>query len=261
MLTNYNVNEIQAFNDNYIWAITHDLSSSCVIVDPGCSDEVIDYLNQRNLTLEAILITHHHNDHIGGVKKLQQLFPNVIVYGPAKEAQNVVSVPLQEDDTVVIEKLGLSLSVLDVPGHTLGHIVYFDNESLFSGDTLFAGGCGRMFEGTPDMFSSSLNKLSKLSPATKVYCAHEYTLNNLSFAKAVEPNSTELDKRITLCERQRDKNRPTVPSTIEQELSTNPFLRLTHTDVVHSLNVEFSLSLANNSVENFQWLRHWKDTF
>lgn len=261
MLNKYNVDAIHAFNDNYIWAITHESSSDCVIVDPGCSDEVIAYLNQRNLTLVAILITHHHNDHVGGVKELQQSFPNVIVYGPAKEAKNVVSVPLQENDKVVIEQLGLSLTVLDVPGHTLGHIAYFDNLSLFSGDTLFAGGCGRMFEGTPAMFSSSLAKLAKLSPTTNIYCAHEYTLSNLSFAKTIEPNSIDLIDRITLCTEQRDKNIPTIPSTMKQELSTNPFLRLVHTDIVHSINVKYSLSLSNDSVENFQWLRRWKDTF
>jgi len=261
MLDTYQVDAIQAFNDNYIWAITHSSSSDCVIVDPGCSDEVIDYLNQHNLTLSAILVTHHHADHIGGIKKLQKLFPDAIVYGPKKEAQDVVSIALQENDTVVIEQLKLSLNVLDVPGHTLGHIAYFDDKSLFSGDTLFAGGCGRMFEGTPQMFSSSLDKLRKLPVSTKVYCAHEYTLSNLTFAKTIEPTSIELDNRIALCTQQRAKNMPTVPSTIEQELSTNPFFRLIHTDVVHALNVKFSLSLNNDSIENFQWLRCLKDTF
>jgi len=261
MLDNYQVDAIHAFNDNYIWAITHKSSTDCVIVDPGCSDEVIDYLKQHNLTLTAILVTHHHNDHIGGIKKLQQMFPAVIVYGPKKEAQDVVSIALQEGDTVVIEQLKLSLNVLDVPGHTLGHIAYFDSNSLFSGDTLFAGGCGRMFEGTPPMFSSSLEKLSRLPLTTKVYCAHEYTLSNLTFAKAIEPNSIELDNRIALCTQQRNNNIPTVPSTIEQELTTNPFFRLVHTDVVHALNVQFSLNLDNDSIENFQWLRRWKDTF
>lgn len=261
MQTNYCVHPISAFNDNYLWAITHEGSTDCVIVDPGSADEVLAFLTEKQLTLAAILVTHHHQDHIGGVTKLMKHFPNVDVYGPTKEAQKVVTIPLKENDTVFIESLGLSLNVLDVPGHTLGHIAYVDEYSLFCGDTLFAAGCGRMFEGTPDMFESSLSKLKALPPKTNIYCAHEYTLSNLKFAKAVEPNSSDLDHRIIVCKQQRHNNQPTLPSTISQELTTNPFFRLTHTDVVQSLNVKFDLALSNNHVENFSWLRQWKDVF
>jgi hydroxyacylglutathione hydrolase len=261
MLSSYKVHAINAFNDNYIWAITQIQSKDCVVVDPGCSNEVISFLAEHNLTLKAILITHHHHDHVGGVEALQRKFPNIKVYGPSKEAKDTVLQPLVEGDNVTIESLGLSLSVLEVPGHTLGHIAYVDKSSLFCGDTLFAAGCGRMFEGTPLMFHTSLSKLADLPATTHVYCAHEYTLNNLKFAKEVEPHSGELTQRIIHCQQQRKNGESTIPSTIAQELATNPFLRLSQSDVIKSLNRKFGLTLNHNLVENFKWLRQWKDTY
>lgn len=257
----YNVHPIKAFSDNYLWALTHENSSECVIVDPGSYQEVLDFLTKNQLTLHAILVTHHHQDHIGGIAQLKKQFPNIDVYGPANEAKSVVTVPLKENDTVYIKSLALSLTVLDVPGHTLGHIAYVDEYSLFCGDTLFAAGCGRMFEGTPEMFEDSLSKFKSLAPQTNVYCAHEYTLSNLKFAKVVEPNSLDLMQRIKTCQQQRDNDQPTLPSTISQELTTNPFLRLTHPDVIKALNAKFNLTLTNNNAENFSWLRQWKDQF
>lgn len=263
MTQHYLVDAIPAFNDNYIWAIRKNDNNHCVVVDPGSANEVINYLHQHKLVLAAILITHHHKDHTGGVAELISLFPNTIVYGPAKEAQNVVHHSLKQDDVVSIAALDISLNVIDVPGHTLGHIAYWDRHSLFCGDTLFSGGCGRMFEGDAIMFSNSLAKLAQLAPATKVYCAHEYTLSNLTFAKAVTPNCTKLDAYITACALKRQTNKPTIPSDIGTELAINPFLRLNDKQLVESLNHQFALSLTTNTNldQNFKWLRHWKDTF
>ncbi|MGB0899630.1 MAG: hydroxyacylglutathione hydrolase, partial [Psychrobium sp.] len=243
MATQYKVDAIQAFNDNYIWAIHKDNNDNCIIVDPGSADEVLRFLADNNMSLIAILITHHHRDHIGGVSTLLAHFPNVPVYGPSKEAMKSVTHPLTDGEEITISALGITLNVIEVPGHTLGHIAYVDSHSLFCGDTLFSGGCGRMFEGTPQMFSSSLSKLSTLPSTTLVYCAHEYTLSNLTFAKAVSPNSSELEKYIEHCEKKRARNLSTIPSSINTELAINPFLRLQDPDVINALNSKFSINL------------------
>jgi len=261
MITNYTVHPIKAFNDNYLWAVMNEDSTDCVVVDPGSATEVLSFLNAHNLTLTAILVTHHHRDHIGGIIELKKHFPSVDVYGPTKEAKDVVNIPLIENDIIHFDSIGLSLRILDVPGHTLGHIAYVNDMSLFCGDTLFAAGCGRMFEGTPEMFSASLIKLKSLPEQTNIYCAHEYTLSNLEFAKAVEPQSSTIDERIKACQQQRNNGQPTLPSTISQELLTNPFFRLTEPAVVQSLNVEYGLTLADNITDNFALLRQWKDSF
>jgi len=257
----YQVHAIKAFNDNYIWAITNELSTDCVVVDPGCSSAVFDFLSFNQLNLTAILITHHHHDHVGGVNALLIKFPSANVFGPKNEAQDIVLKPLIENDTVTFDHLGLSLRVIDVPGHTLGHIAYVDESSLFCGDTLFAAGCGRMFEGTPAMFYHSLSKLMALPPATKVYCAHEYTLSNLNFANTVEPNSPSIQQQIIDCQEMRGDDKPTLPSTIARERATNPFLRVSQPLIINSLNAKFGLSLTDNYIENFKWLRQWKDSF
>jgi len=261
MSSHYRVHAIKAFNDNYIWAITNELSSDCVVVDPGDNEAVVDFLATNNLTLTAILITHHHFDHVGGVAQLRIKFPTLNVFGPLKEAQDTVLQPLIENDTIIFDSLGLSLRVIEVPGHTLGHIAYTDEHSLFCGDTLFAAGCGRMFEGTPFMFHQSLSKLMALPSATKVYCAHEYTLSNLDFANTVEPNSHDIQQRILHCQHKRSLGEPTLPSTIEEERATNPFLRIKQPKIVESLNTKFGLSLTNDPIDNFKWLRQWKDSF
>ena len=261
--SHYQVEGIRAFNDNYIWAIHQNNNDKCIIVDPGSAAEVLKFLADKELSIIGILITHHHHDHIGGVSTLLAHFPNVPVYGPSKEAVEAVTHPLTDGEEIAISALGISLKVLEVPGHTLGHIAYVDAHSLFCGDTLFSGGCGRMFEGTPQMFSNSLSKLSALASTTLVYCAHEYTLSNLTFAKAVSPNSSELEKYIENCERKRARNLSTIPSTIDTELAINPFLRLQDPDVINALNSKFSINLNahDNIHENFKWLRQWKDSF
>ncbi|NRA55564.1 MAG: hydroxyacylglutathione hydrolase [Gammaproteobacteria bacterium] len=262
---NYDVSPIAAFNDNYIWLITRPDSNQCVVVDPGDANVVIAQLATRQLELAAVLVTHHHQDHIGGIAQLRshaalnkQPFT---VYGPKIEAQSVTDIALEQGDIAYIEALGLTLKVLDLPGHTLGHIAFYDQDSLFCGDTLFAGGCGRLFEGSPQQMAQSLQKLAELPGATKVYCAHEYTLSNLDFAQAVEPTNETISARIAYCQQQRLLKQPTVPSTIEQERATNPFLRTKEATVIASIVIRSSTKPIPNSVETFAQLRQWKDNF
>ena len=263
MSKHYDVTAIQAFNDNYIWAIHQDNNDKCIIVDPGSANEVLKFLASNALSLCAILITHHHRDHVGGVSALLDHFPNTPVYGPSREAHETVTHPLIDSEQVNIAALNITLTVLDVPGHTLGHIAYFDTFSLFCGDTLFSAGCGRMFEGTPQMFSDSLAKLSALPTTTLVYCAHEYTLSNLAFAEAVSPDSDDLKRYIESCQDRRAREQSTIPSSIGIELAINPFLRLREQDVILALNGKFSLTLNKQTdpAQNFKWLRQWKDNF
>lgn len=256
------VHSINAFNDNYIWLIKAANNASCWVVDPGDAAPVVDYLRTNNLTLEGILLTHHHNDHIGGVVELAK--PGVEVIGFSKDTQRLptLSKAVQQGDTLQI--LGHSVKVLEVPGHTLGHIVYFiENEQqplLFSGDTLFAGGCGRMFEGTPEQMHASLQSLAALPAATQVFAAHEYTLSNLKFALEVEPNNTALKARMADCTKLREAQHPTLPSNIEVELATNPFLRLNQSEVLDSLQKRHPEASLSDPAEAFKLLRSWKDT-
>lgn len=254
---------VPAFNDNYLWII-HD-GVHAAVVDPGDAAPILAALQQHKLSLVAILTTHHHADHVGGVAKLLQHF-NVPVYGPRNDPIATVSKPLDEGDRVTIAELGLSLSVLEVPGHTLGHIAYVADEQgwLFCGDTLFAGGCGRLFEGTPQQMLSSLDKLAALPGTTKVYCAHEYTIANLRFALAAEPDNQALAERFKVEQDKRARNEPTVPSSIGLEKSTNPFLRAREPAIAQVLAAQGRLSgAANNAapVAVFAALREWKNNF
>ena len=223
-MRNLSVLTIPAFEDNYLWLI-HD-GEHAVVVDPGDAGPIIAALDQHRLSLTAILLTHHHADHVGGVPGLLARFP-VPVYGPRGEAIAGVTIPLGEGDTVALARPALALQVLDVPGHTAGHIAFaFEADGvLFPGDTLFALGCGRLFEGTPaDMFTA-LGKLMALPDATRVYCAHEYTQSNARFAVTVEPGNTALAARVIAIDAARAQGRPTVPFTIADERATNPFTR------------------------------------
>ena len=179
---------IPAFADNYIWLV-HD-GVHAAVVDPGDAAPVFAVLEANNLTLVAILLTHHHADHVGGVPELLQRFP-VPVFGPSREAIPTITHALNQEDSIAVPELGLTLQVLDVPGHTGGHIAYLSVEEgwLFCGDTLFAGGCARLFEGTPAQMVGSLSTLAKLPDGTQVYCAHEYTMANLRFAQEIEPGN------------------------------------------------------------------------
>ncbi|AMP05831.1 hydroxyacylglutathione hydrolase [Collimonas pratensis] len=251
---------VPAFNDNYLWLI-HD-GRLAAVVDPGDAQPILAALAAHGLTLAAILLTHHHADHVGGVQTLLQHY-KVPVFGPAGEAIDGVTSPLREGDTATIPELGLSLSVLDVPGHTSGHIAYVAQGQpwLFCGDTLFAGGCGRLFEGSPAQMVASLAKLASLPGDTQVYCAHEYTISNLRFALAVEPDNARLVERMAAEQAKRARQQATVPSTIALENATNPFLRYLEPSIIASLQGDGRLTAKDGPVAAFAALREWKNNF
>jgi hydroxyacylglutathione hydrolase len=250
---------VPAFNDNYLWLI-HD-GHSAAVVDPGDAAPILAVLASLQLKLVAILLTHHHNDHVGGVTQLLQHF-TVPVYGPKNEIITGVSHQLSEGDDVTVPELALQFSVLEVPGHTLGHIAYLAPQQgwLFCGDTLFAGGCGRLFEGTPAQMRASLAKLAALPDTTQVYCAHEYTLANLRFALAVEPENPALALRFKQEQAKRAQGLATVPSTIGLEKATNPFLRDQIPAIVQRLIADGRVQ-ENTPTAAFAALRAWKNTF
>lgn len=227
MQTQLQIIPIPAFQDNYLWLLHN--GAQAVVVDPGDAKPVIETLTALNLQLEAILITHHHQDHIGGVKPLLSRFPDAQVFAPAREQYDFLHTAVSEPDHIHCTDWLPEISILDLPGHTLGHIAYFlqhDHESwLFCGDTLFGAGCGRLFEGSPQQMHHSLGKLKALPQNTKVFCAHEYTLHNINFALTLEPGNTALQQRKQDTLNLRAQHRPSLPSSIAQELATNPFLR------------------------------------
>ncbi|AVR96774.1 hydroxyacylglutathione hydrolase [Pseudoduganella armeniaca] len=261
MTTPLHVLAVPAFNDNYLWLI-HD-GRHAAVVDPGDAGPVLAALERHGLSLHAILLTHHHADHIGGVPQLLQHYA-VPVFGPCGDGIAAVTEPLAEGDTIQVPGLELMLTVLDVPGHTKGHIAYVHQGAtpmLFCGDTLFAGGCGRIFEGTPEQMAASLDKLAALPPGTRVYCAHEYTLSNLRFAAAVEPDNVALYERIDAETAKRERGEPTVPSTIGLERATNPFLRYRERAIARTLAQAGKVALDAPPLAVFTALRQWKNTF
>src|SRR5512135_1690671 len=213
---------IPAFEDNYIWVIRDDCRA--VAVDPGEAAPLRDYLRQHQLKLAAILVTHHHGDHTDGIAELLQEH-STPVYGPARGALATITQGVKEGDTVAVPELGVEFGVLDFPGHTRDHVGYTLPGALFCGDTLFALGCGRLFEGTPQQMWRSLSKLKALPPETRVYCAHEYTQSNARFALTVDPGNATLAERSRAVDKLRAENYPTVPSLMSEEVATNPFLR------------------------------------
>lgn len=227
MLQQLQIIPIPAFKDNYLWLIHN--GEQAVVVDPGDAQAVLDTLSALNLRLEAILITHHHQDHIGGVNKLLSTLPNVQVYAPKLEHYDFPHTKLSEPDKIKCASWLPMACVIDLPGHTLGHIAYYiaheDKKWLFCGDTLFGAGCGRLFEGSPSQMHHSLQKLAALATDTLVFCTHEYTLHNIQFALTVEPSNQALHKRHLDTLALRQKQLPSLPSTIALELATNPFLR------------------------------------
>lgn len=259
----FDVIPIPAFNDNYLWLFRADGTRECGIVDPGDAAPVLQALQDNDLTLAAIFITHHHGDHTGGISRLLQEY-DVPVYGP--DSANIPSVTHTLHDGDSIEVFGKRFRILEIPGHTLDHIAYFADASdgdvplLFCGDTLFAGGCGRVFEGTHSMMHNSLQKLAVLPADTRVYCAHEYTMANLKFAHAVTPDSQALASRIDRDSNLRQQDIPTVPTTIAAELQTNPFLRCSEEDVAAAAASHSGQSLSSPE-DVFAVIRQWKDAF
>lgn len=220
------VDLIPAFQDNYFFFLKDEKTEQTAVVDPGSAATVLDYLDHHKLSLDYIFNTHHHWDHTGGNAKLKSL-QNCTIIGPAGEQDKIpcLDQPVQENDVVSLGET--SFQIFDVPGHTAGHIAYYDetNKNLFCGDTLFAMGCGRLFEGTAEQMFNSLQKLSSLPDETEIYCAHEYTLSNGEFALTVESDNHDLITRVDQVRTDRQQNKPTIPSTLEQEKKTNPFLR------------------------------------
>lgn len=248
---------IRAFSDNYIWLLQS--GARAAVVDPGDETPVIDHLERHGLGLCAVLLTHHHADHVGGVEGLLQRH-RVPVYGPANERIASVSVPLRGGDRVSLEAIGTDLEVIDVPGHTRGHIAYYGANILFCGDTLFACGCGRLFEGTAAQMYQSLGVLAALPPHTRVYCAHEYTQANIRFALAVEPENATLQARARQTAELRARDLPSLPSTIAAELATNPFLRAT-APAVRAAAERFRGTPIDDDLGVFAAIREWKNGF
>lgn len=253
------VEPISAFSDNYIWLIRRSDSSCVTIVDPGDATPVLKKCQAENLQIESILITHHHSDHIGGVAAIKSAFPDAIVYGPASEQIPMIGVKLGEGDVVSLPGPGVEYTVMDVPGHTAGHIAYYGNGQLFCGDTLFACGCGRVLGGSLSTLCQSLQKIAALPATTMAYCAHEYTLDNIGFAKWVEPNNPDLLQREKDDFSKIDQDLPTVPSLIGIEQQTNPFLRFHLPDVKNRVEKQFGRPLATDC-DVFSALRTWKDS-
>ncbi len=253
------VTPVRAFSDNYIWLIHAPRDARrVVVVDPGDAAPVRAALADQNLSLAGILITHHHHDHVGGVATLLQ--ENAVpTFGPAAEQVPGNPTPLREGDVVDLSELGLHFDVIDVPGHTAGHIAYAGHGAVFCGDTLFSAGCGRLFEGTAEQMSASLAKLAALPDDTQVYCAHEYTVSNLQFAVAVEPGNVEARAYLKECRTRRADGQATVPSTMRRERNVNPFLRC-HLETVKQA-AEARAGRALNRIEVFAVIREWKDGF
>ncbi len=255
-----NIIAIPAFKDNYIWAIHSLQQTQLVIVDPGDADPVFRYLQANKLSLHAILITHHHHDHSGGIAALKTAFPNIAVYGPRQEPIIGVTHPVQEGDIVSLNDFDLSLRILDIPGHTKGHIAYYNDQLLFSGDTLFSCGCGRIFEGTPSQMLQSLEKLKQLPSSLLMYCGHEYTKANIEFAKMVEPNNPFLEQRLSEVLKCEANHQPTLPITLESEKKTNPFLRVNISEIIQAVQKHWGIE-QSDPLSIFSHLREWKNQF
>jgi hydroxyacylglutathione hydrolase len=253
----FTVTPVPAFEDNYIWVLAAD--GHAVVVDPGDAHPVLQHLKQHGLDLSAILATHHHADHTGGIEDLVSRF-SVPVFGPRSEAIPARTVAVVEGDTVRIPPIGAVFEVIEVPGHTRGHVAYYGGNALFCGDTLFACGCGRLFEGSAADMHTSLSRLASLPADTRVFCAHEYTENNLRFARTIEPDNAELAARVGRVREIRAAGLPSLPSILAEEIATNPFLRSREPAVVSAASRAVGRQLRD-PVEVFAAIRRLKDRY
>ena len=251
------IHAVPAFKDNYIWVLED--GGKAVAVDPGDDAPVERFLDARGLELAAVLATHHHADHVGGLPALARHW-KCPTFGPAREVEVRLDRRLAEGERFTVPGIGIELEAIDIPGHTAGHIALFGAGLLFCGDTLFACGCGRLFEGTPTQMVDSLAKLARLPGDTRAYCGHEYTLANIRFAQAVEPDNRKLAERKARDAAKRDRGEPTVPSTLAEELATNPFLRCREPQVIAAVERHAGRKLAGE-VEVFAEMRSWKNNF
>ena len=253
-----NIIQIPAFTDNYFWLIHENNHHHSVVVDPGDSKPVLEVLNKNNLILTDILITHHHADHIGGINELKKIYPSVNIYGPA-DKRIPATIIVKDDDIVKLNSLNEEFQVIDVRGHTNSHISYYFKNKIFCGDTLFSCGCGRLFEGSYIDMHKALTKIKNLPKETMEYCAHEYTLDNIGFAKIVDPNNKDLLLREKEVKKLLDKGEYSVPSILENELKINPFLRFDKSDIKDSVQNHFNKKITSEA-EIFKYTREWKDT-
>jgi hydroxyacylglutathione hydrolase len=255
------VQAIPVFRDNYVWVLKAQDHDSVFVVDPGDGKAVQAYLSTQGWRLGGILVTHHHPDHTAGVPLLAAA-DNIPVYGPAREKVACCTHPLQDQQQLHLDDLALDLQVLEIPGHTLGHIAYYSAQArlLFCGDTLFSAGCGRLFEGTAQQMQSSLARLRQLPDVTAIYCGHEYTLANIDFALQVEPDNTSLRDYAQQAQDLRAAHKPTLPSTLALEKQVNPFLRWDQPAVVAAAS-RYVKQKLKDPVAVFAAIRYWKDHF
>ena len=252
------VEPIPAFDDNYIWLLRVPEDDRVAVVDPGDAEPVVDRLRSDGLRLVSVLITHHHYDHVGGLAELAAAWPNLSVTGPEDRRIRGLTRIVGNGDRVVPLEDGMSFEVIAVPGHTSTHIAYLGDDVLFCGDTLFAAGCGRVFDGSFEQLAASLRRIAALPADTRCYCAHEYTLANLGFAAWVEPGNPALAERRAEAEGLRANAEPTVPSTLALELATNPFLRTAEPAVIAAAEAFVGHRLGDETAV-FTALRRWKD--
>ena len=256
-MDNIDIIPVRAFQDNYIWVLRS--GGNAAVVDPGDAQPALDYLRAHKLALIAILNTHHHADHVGGNAGLLRHY-QVPVYGPYDERIPTVSRRLREGDRFTLAEFGVEFSVFEIPGHTRSHIAFHGGGMLFCGDTLFACGCGRLFEGTPQQMHVSLAKLAALPDATRVYCGHEYTVANLRFARAAEPSNSEIATWEREAAAQRADDEPTLPSTIAREKAANPFLRCDRPEVIASAS-KYAGKPLTDPAGVLAAIRDWKNNF
>ncbi|RTN17813.1 hydroxyacylglutathione hydrolase [Enterobacter quasimori] len=250
-----NLISIPAFQDNYIWVLVDD-DRRCIIVDPGESAPVLQAIEENGWHPQAILLTHHHNDHVGGVPDLVAAFPHIVVYGPAETQDKGTTQVVEEGENILI--LGYEFSVFATPGHTSGHLCFYSKPYLFCGDTLFSGGCGRLFEGTPAQMYQSLQKINALPDDTLICCAHEYTLGNMKFAASILPDDLAILDYYQKVKELRAKNQNTLPVILKNERVINLFLRTNDVDLINKINQETKLQQPE---QRFAWLRSKKDNF